>query len=99
MEMILDDKISRKAEKVCAGLGLDLPTAVNIFMHKIVEVRGLPFAVAEEPPLPDRSGIRNKDTREAFEEVDRLERDLRLGRRKIRPTAEVLEELDALVRG
>lgn len=80
MEMVLDDKICRKAEKVCAGLGLDLPTAVNIFMYKLVTVRGMPFAVAEEEPFPDRSGIKNKDTREAFEECDRWERDLRQGR-------------------
>jgi len=97
MELALDPKICRKAAKVCAGLGLDLPTAVNIFMHKIIEVRGLPFPVAEEEPLPDRSGIKNKETREAFEETDRIMRDMRAGRRKGMTLQEALEAIDAAV--
>jgi len=97
MEMALDPKICRKAEKVFAAVGLDLQTALEVFLRRSIVCKGLPFPVTavppEEEPLPDRSGIKNKETREAFEETDRIMRDVRAGRRKGQDVNTFLREL------
>jgi DNA-damage-inducible protein J len=43
-------RLKRKAEKVLDALGLDLSSAVNVFLKKVVATHSIPFALSEEPP-------------------------------------------------
>lgn len=44
-----DDKLKAAAADLYASLGLDMTTAINIFLRASVQARGIPFAVVEEP--------------------------------------------------
>ena len=56
----VDKDVKLAAEDVAAALGMNLSTAVNIFLRKMVAVDGIPFDVRLEP---------NAETRQALEDV------------------------------
>jgi len=41
----VDEKIKNKADKLLEELGLDMSTAVNMFVHQIVITNGVPFRI------------------------------------------------------
>jgi DNA-damage-inducible protein J len=41
----------QQAEEVLDALGLDVSSAVSVFLKKVVATHSIPFAVAEEPPV------------------------------------------------
>ncbi len=43
IQVRLDSKLKKRVEKIFAGLGIDLPTAVRIFFMKVTSVGGIPF--------------------------------------------------------
>ncbi len=49
LEVNLDPTLKKKAAKVLDGLGLDLDSAVRVFLKKVVATHSIPFALAEEP--------------------------------------------------
>ncbi len=49
LEVTLDPTLKKKATKVLNGLGLDLDSAVRVFLTKVVATHSIPFALAEEP--------------------------------------------------
>jgi DNA-damage-inducible protein J len=49
LEVTLDPTLKKKAAKVLNGLGLDLDSAVRVFLSKVVATHSIPFALAEEP--------------------------------------------------
>jgi addiction module RelB/DinJ family antitoxin len=49
LEVTLDPTLKKKAAKVLEGLGLDMESAVRVFLTKVVATRSIPFALAEEP--------------------------------------------------
>ena len=49
MEISVEPKLKKKADKVLNGLGLDMNTAVRVFLTKVVATHSIPFALAEEP--------------------------------------------------
>ena len=55
----VDKDVKLAAEDVAAALGMNLTTAVNIFLRKMVAVDGIPFDVRLEP---------NAETRQALED-------------------------------
>lgn len=59
-----DKEVKDNAEKVLAELGLNLSTAVNMFLRQIVRENGIPFDVKLEVP--------NLETKAAIEEGNRL---------------------------
>lgn len=62
----IDSEIKKQASAVFANLGLDMSTAVNIFLHQCVLHQGLPFAV-EIPQYSEK-------TIEAMAEARRISR-------------------------
>ena len=46
----LDADLRQEAEQLFADLGLNLSTAMNIFLRKAVEVGGIPFEVCRSRP-------------------------------------------------
>lgn len=57
----IDQEIKEQAQKLFASLGLDMTTAVNIFLRQAIKEQAIPFRIGE--PLP------NAETLEALAEV------------------------------
>lgn len=45
----VDDTIKLKAESICAAMGLNMSTAINIFLTKLVNEQRIPFEVSVDP--------------------------------------------------
>jgi DNA-damage-inducible protein J len=43
MQFRVDDELKAQATEICENLGLDLPTALRMFMKRTVMVNGIPF--------------------------------------------------------
>lgn len=52
----VDNEVKTQAQDLFASLGLDMTTAINIFLRQALRQRGIPFAVTTEPekkvPMP-----------------------------------------------
>ena len=59
-----DEATKKAAESLFSELGLNMTTAINIFLKKALQYRGIPFDVCVEIP--------NDVTRAALEEGDRI---------------------------
>ena len=46
----LDPELKRSSQDLFADLGIDLSTAITIFLKQSLRVQGLPFAVTRENP-------------------------------------------------
>ncbi len=46
----IDADVKKQAQKLFADLGLDLSTAINIFLKKALAEQGIPFEVTREVP-------------------------------------------------
>ena len=47
-----DSEIKAKAQKVFASLGLDMTTAVNLFLRQTVRMNYIPFVLTTQEPQP-----------------------------------------------
>ena len=47
----IDSETKAKAQELLADLGLDLSTAVNIFLRQMIRDNALPFTVRREAPM------------------------------------------------
>ncbi len=56
----VDDTIKAKAECACAGMGLPMSTAINIFLTKLAHEQRTPFEVAVDPFYSDENMTRLK---------------------------------------
>jgi DNA-damage-inducible protein J len=61
LEVNLGPALKKKANKVLDGLGLDIDTAVRVFLKKVVATHSIPFALAEEPEVYRFSARETKD--------------------------------------
>ena len=64
MNIRMDDDTKREAQQIFSALGMDLTTAVNVFLRQTIRYRGLPFEVRLDSP--------NSVTLAALKEGDRL---------------------------
>ena len=62
----IDEEIKPKAQAMLAEFGLDLSTAVNMFLRQMLREKAIPFEVRQEIP--------NATTRAAIAEVEEMER-------------------------
>ncbi len=46
----IDAKVKKQAQELFADLGMDLSTAINIYLKKALAEQGIPFAVTREVP-------------------------------------------------
>lgn len=49
LQVKIDDSLRNDAQHVAAQLGLDLPTAVRMFLVQMVRQNGLPFQACADP--------------------------------------------------
>ena len=45
----IEDKTKAAASKTLASIGLDMSTAVKLFLHQVVAEKGLPFTPTQNP--------------------------------------------------
>ena len=63
----MDSNIKKQCEAVYGELGINLTTAINVFLRQSLRVGGFPFDVRLKQP--------NKETIEAMLEAERIARD------------------------
>ena len=63
----MDSDIKKRCDSLYSELGMNLTTAINIFLRQSLRVGGLPFDVRVEQP--------NKETIVAMLEAERISRD------------------------
>ena len=68
----IDADIKIKAQELFADFGLDLSTAINMFLRQSVRENAIPFNISREVP--------NSDTIEAIEEVRAMKKNPSLGK-------------------
>ncbi|MDO4940016.1 MAG: type II toxin-antitoxin system RelB/DinJ family antitoxin [Lachnospiraceae bacterium] len=70
--MSIDEDIKPKAQAMLAEFGLDLSTAVNMFLRQMLREKAIPFEIRQEIP--------NADTLAAMAEVEEMEKHPELAR-------------------
>lgn len=63
----IDKSVKENSEKVFEDLGLNMTTAINMFLRQVIRVNGIPFEIKGNTP--------NQETIEAMEESIRLAND------------------------
>lgn len=63
----IDKNVKESSEKVFEDLGLNMTTAINMFLRQVIRVNGIPFEIKGDVP--------NKETIEAIEESIKLAKD------------------------
>ena len=63
----LDKDIKKQSEEIYGELGINLTTAINVFLRKSIAVGGFPFDVRMEEP--------NKETLLALLEAEKISKD------------------------
>ena len=81
MSIRLDSEVKEQAQQVFINLGMDMTTAINIFLRQAIQYQGLPFDVRLDENrkllqvLTDLD--QNRNMSQSFESVSDLMEDLR----------------------
>ena len=81
MRIRLDSEVKEQAQQVFSNLGMDMTTAINIFLRQAIQYQGLPFDVRLDENrkllqvLTDLD--QNRNMSQSFESVSDLMEDLR----------------------
>jgi len=62
MNIRTDSEIKKQAQELFSNLGLDMTTAINVFLRQAILHNGMPFAIKNSKP--------NKKTAAAIEDVE-----------------------------
>lgn len=62
----IDADVKKKAQELFADFGLDLSTAINIFLRQSIRENSIPFSIQREVP--------NADTIAAMKEAEEMEK-------------------------
>ena len=46
--------VKKEAQDVFSSLGLDMTTAINIFLRQVIRLRGIPFAITTDSSMPEK---------------------------------------------
>jgi DNA-damage-inducible protein J len=72
----IDDQLKSDSEQLFASLGLNMSTAINIFLRKSLVARGLPFPVTlpatHNPTLAEVDAIADDPTRKRYHSAAEL---------------------------
>ena len=61
MQFRVDEELKAQASEVCEELGIDLPTALRMFMKRTVAENGIPFDMKLPKVQEEGSGIEMTD--------------------------------------
>ena len=62
----IDSEIKAKAQELLADFGMDLSTAINIFLRQTIRENAIPFTISREAP--------NADSLEAIKEFEEFKK-------------------------
>ncbi|KXT59822.1 DNA-damage-inducible protein J [Streptococcus oralis] len=81
MSIRLDSEVKEQAQQVFNNLGMDMTTAINIFLRQAIQYQGLPFDVRLDENRKLLEGLtdlnQNRNMSQSFESVSDLMEDLR----------------------
>ena len=81
MSIRLDSEVKEQAQQVFNNLGMDMTTAINIFLRQAIQYQGLPFDVRldeNQKLLQVLTDVdQNRNMSQSFESVSDLMEDLR----------------------
>ena len=81
MSIRLDSEVKEQAQQVFNNLGMDMTTAINIFLRQAIQYRGLPFDVRLDENQKLLQVVmdvdQNRNMSQSFESVSDLMEDLR----------------------
>lgn len=80
----MDSSLKKQADELFSALGLNMTTAVMLFLRKAVTTQGIPFSISRGP---------NAETLAAMEEAERISRDPSV--RGYHSVEALFEDLDA----
>lgn len=63
----IEDEVKRKAEEVCADIGLSLSAAITIYLKKLGRERRIPFEVSADPFYSEENMSRLRKSIEQME--------------------------------
>jgi DNA-damage-inducible protein J len=66
MNIRMDNDIKRQAQHIFAEFGLDMTTAINMFLRQAIRERRIPFELKLDVP--------NAETRAAIEEIQQMKK-------------------------
>ena len=72
MNIRMDKDVKEQAQRVFANLGMDMTTAVNVFLRQVIRSNGFPFELRLDTP--------NEETMEAIREVQAMKKDPSIGK-------------------
>lgn len=72
MTIRMNREIKQEAQEIFAALGMDMTTAINVFLRQAIYYRGFPFDVRIE--------TFNEEMKAAFEEVEQMKKDPSIGK-------------------
>ncbi len=91
LQLRIDDTLRKEASDIYAQLGLDLPTAIRMFLTRSVQVRGIPFSMI----LPEE----DYKATAAIESMKRMSNDAKLAGVADMTLEEINAEIDAVRSG
>ena len=81
MSIRLDSEVKEQAQQVFNNLGMDMTTAINIFLRQAIQYQGLPFDVRLDENQKLLQVVtdldQNRNMSQSFESVSDLMEDLR----------------------
>jgi len=76
MNIRMDSEVKRQAQELFAQFGLDMTTAVNMFLRQSIRQRGIPFALQLDPFYSDANQERLLQAAERMERTGGTVHDL-----------------------
>ena len=70
LQFRVDNRLKKDATKVYEDLGLDLSSAIKLFMKKTIKMQKLPFSINDENDELEQAILQNKKL--AIEELDSM---------------------------
>ena len=75
----VEDDIKKKASSIFKEIGMDMSTAINVYLKQVIRSNGIPFSVsADVPNAVTLKAIKDaeKGKMESFSSIDELMEDL-----------------------
>ena len=77
----IDAEVKKQAQKLFSDLGMDLSTAINIYLKKALQYKGIPFDVCIETPNAETVAVlaeaeRGENLHGPFDSIEELKRAL-----------------------
>jgi addiction module RelB/DinJ family antitoxin len=93
IQVRIDEQLKTDAESLFIDLGLDIPSAIRLFLKQAVAQNGIPFAIARQSPS---AGVREAKLLRLHEELLAAEAERRAGQRGYTPD-ELEDYLDTII--